>query len=203
MRIEKIREMEWTKILELGKIPARIVVLLFIISSMLLFMTPEMMNVLQLGDFKKEFGKYIGIGFVASASLLIVMIVGWLIKMVKNWWYTKGYKRALMDNLFSLDSYEQSVLREFYLNGSQTLKLPFRNPTVAGLISKGILCQVGTHGDMAYRDIVFNFKINKLIRNEITSDVIGLPRPDLNSYTKEEILMLENLRPAWLTKNFY
>lgn len=61
--------------------------------------------------------------------------------------------------LYNLDDKEIAVLREFFIQGQNTLQLPVGHPVVAGLIEKGILEQVGMIGENSLVGPLFSLSI--------------------------------------------
>ncbi|WP_426330130.1 super-infection exclusion protein B [Pedobacter sp. R-06] len=191
--------MEWIKIFQIGKIPIRIVLLISITSGLLLFLPKPFLQTLQLDPFIKEYGRYIGIAFVASAGFLLLGIAGWCLQQLGRWWQTIRFSKAIKRNLMSLDNQEKSVLREFIFTDSSTLPLPMQNATVAGLVNKRILYQIGNYGGLTFRDITFNYGISSTAKRKLTLEMIGAPGNPSGQFSEEDKIWLRNNRPSFMT----
>lgn len=95
-----------------------------------------------------------------------------------------------------MDLTEKYLLREFYLQNRDTLALPFIDPTVASLISKGILRQVGNYGENHYGSLSFNFSISKYARKYLSYEFFSLSVG--NRYNEFELAEIRNSRPQYL-----
>ncbi|WP_305814118.1 super-infection exclusion protein B [Photobacterium leiognathi] len=107
----------------------------------------------------------------------------------------ENLKRLLLDRLEKLDPREKSVLREYYLQGQNTIKLPMDHPVVAGLINVGVLQLIGQHGRMSTAGMLFSMKISDFVRENLTNDLLDLPSGEPSH---EEIDFLKNNRPPFM-----
>ncbi|WP_305814117.1 hypothetical protein [Photobacterium leiognathi] len=61
--------MEWiSKIIEAAKLPTKFIVVIFLVSSVLLFISEEVLTSFKLADFAKRFGLYIGITSLGTGA---------------------------------------------------------------------------------------------------------------------------------------
>jgi hypothetical protein len=190
--------MEWLKgLIDINKIPTRIILLIWIISALLLFIPEEQITQFALQEFKKDYGKYFGIAFIGSSAFLILIVATWIINSINKERLKRKYKKIIIESVTTLDPYEKAVLREFYIQGQDTLKIPIDNPTVSGLINKRILNQVGQFGQMSLVGMLFNFSITKVARENITFQILDIP---LGEPSEQDIQRIRDARPRWMLK---
>lgn len=99
-----------------------------------------------------------------------------------------------MNAIKNLDQHEKAVLREYYIQGKSTLKIPMDNPTVSGLIDKQILYLVGQYGEKSSEGMLFNFAINEKAREYLTYQILELPTGESSERDFERIRVS---RPQW------
>ncbi len=60
------------KLFDIKKIPAKLIFVIWLSASLILFVPEHFLTKLNLQDFLKDYGKYIGISFIISSGFLIV-----------------------------------------------------------------------------------------------------------------------------------
>lgn len=93
-----------------------------------------------------------------------------------------------------LDHAEKSVLREFYIQGQNTIKLPMDHPVVAGLLSSGVLSIVSQHGKHSLAGMLVSMKIPDRLREIITLEMLDLP---VGEPSEQDIEFLKENRPPF------
>lgn len=190
--------MEWiSKLIDINKIPIKIVVLIWIISWLLLYLPPDFINGLNLTEFKSDYGKYFGIAFLTSSAFLLIMFVAWIINKISNQIRQGKYKTIIREAIDQLDMHEKSVLREFFIQGKHTLKMPIDDPTVSGLLSKRVLYQVSQLGEMGIVGMLFNCSITDIARKLLSPQILELP---ITEPSEAEINKIRDARPRWMIK---
>ena len=130
--------MEWiSKIIEALKLPVKFILCIFIVSSILLYIPKEFAEKIHLTKFIERFGLYIGIVFLATGALLIIELIIYTYKTIRKKATYKKIKKNALERIANLDFAEKAILREFYIQGQNTIKLPMDHPVVAGLLSCG------------------------------------------------------------------
>lgn len=191
--------MEWiTKIFEALKLPLKYIWLFSIISAFLLFSSKDLLKYFSLLDFRDDFRFYISLTFIVSTSLLIIEGVSFSIKKIRKIFGYKKYREKVIENLSSLDPYEKAVLREFFIQAKNTLKLPYDHPIISNLIKKGLLKIVGNIAENSLAGMLIPMEINKEFKDLITSENIDLPIIENDRLTKEQEEFLINNRPDFL-----
>lgn len=190
--------MEWlAKYIDIKKIPTNIIVLLWVISFLLLYLPSEMLAKLSLTEFKADYGKYFGIIFLITSGLLLMFFFTWIFNKINGNRLNNKYKANIKAAMNDLDLHEKAVLREFYIQGVNTLKVPIDNPVVSGLIAKRILYQVGQYGKMSSVGMLFSHSISKIAIDLITMELLDLPEGEP---TEAEIEKIKEQRPQWVLK---
>lgn len=126
-----------------------------LISTLKLFISARIIfGILITSGFLLFFGKYfpfleeiintnkalIFIVFILTAAILIFDIVSSVINYISKIIKPNTLKRWILKRrIKSLNDSEKAILREFFIQGKEDIKLPINNPNVAGLIEKGIL----------------------------------------------------------------
>jgi len=183
-----------SSLLDLNKITAKTAFLVLIISGCLLFFPASVLLKLEIVTFKKEFGKYFGFAFLASAAFLIVALLNWFQQKVNSIIAKRKWAKKLAESIKKIDFAEVAVLREFHINGQQSLDMPIDDPVVAGMLNKGILYQLSSMGQMSREGMMMPVAVNRLIADAITLEFLGLPHTEPTQEKVREILIA---RPDW------
>jgi hypothetical protein len=193
--------MEWIKsLLDVSKVPAKIVFLVAVISGALLFLPVQLIEILQLLQFRIDFGMYFGIIFIASAGLLIINFVLWTIAKAKSKRAKKKLYELILLTINELDEHEKSVLREFGVQGKNTILMPIDNPTVSGLLHNGILSYVSPNGQITLAGRSFPLKISEFAKEFLTFQQLDFP---VGEPSKEDLKKILESRPKWAGKKSF
>lgn len=193
-----------TKLLfDFDKLPARLVLIIAILSGSILFLPDKLLSILKLQDFNTNHGQWVGISFISSTAFLMVSLVTTIQRRAEKKKWNKGIENEIRNNLKSLDPFEKSILREFYIVGS-TLNLPMSNPQVIGLQDKRIIRLAQSNLGGSYV-VSGNFELSYMLtgyaKTLIEGDIslIDLPSQPIDESQKRNLI--EN-RPPW-TKNYW
>jgi hypothetical protein len=181
-------------LLDLNKITAKTAFIILLISGGLMFLPTAVLTKLDIIAFKKDFGKYFGVAFLSSAAFLFVALLNWIQQKINSRIVKRTRTKYLAESVSKIDFSEIKVLREFHINGQQSLDMPIDDPVVAGMLNKGILHQLSSIGQMSLEGMMMPVAINNLIADKITLEFLGLPR---TQPSKQEIDNLLNARPDW------
>jgi len=184
------------KIIEAAKLPTKFICGIFLVAMALLCLPKELLETLYLKEFIDKYGLYIAITALGSGSLLLIEILICIWKTAKTKIIHHKIKKAAFERLQKLDSSEKSVLREFFIQGQNTIKLPMDHPVVAGLLDSGILSMVGSHGRMSMAGMLFSMQISEYMRKHLTYELVDLPH---GQPTQTEIEFLKNSRPSFMS----
>lgn len=187
--------MEWiAKLFEAAKLPTKFIVSIFLASTIPLFLHSEMVSALRLSEIIDTYGSYMGVVSVLSGSILVIEAVLLLIRKAREGYVYRKIIKLSKDRLKMLDHAEKSVLREFYIQGQNTIKLPMDHPVVAGLRSSGILTVVGRHGKHSLAGLLVSMKIPDRLGEDITLEMLELPEDEPS---EQDIDFLRENRPSF------
>lgn len=189
--------MEFFKsIFDITKLPTKIFLVLSLISGFFIFANEQLIKKFKLEKFE-EYGQYIGAIFLFSTSLVIINFIIWIFNTVSRKIKIKKLKNEFSKRLKELDFYEQSVLREFYLTGKNSLKMPIDDAVVSGLLNKKILVyNQQFNGNMIGSGFDFVLSINSLAKKYLTNEDINLS----NDESEENLNFLRSNRPNWVNR---
>jgi Super-infection exclusion protein B len=191
--------MDWiSKLFDIGKLPAKIVAWIAILSGGVLFLPGPLLSKLHLDSLNREYGLWIGLAFAASSTLLGINLMLWLWHSGRQGWSRRKWRSGLQDVITALDPSEMAILREFYLQEKSTLRLPIDDPSVAGLMSKGILQGVGTLGESSMVGILFPLAIASPVKKVLNPHAIGFPTT--SNVTDADRQRISNSRPEFVKR---
>jgi len=194
--------MEWlSKIVDIIKIPIKYFWMIFLMSLFLISLPDSWLNNIKLLDFRNTYHLYISLALIITLCLITVESSLFIYRKIKSNFSLKNYKKNLLTNLTRLDPQEQSVLREFFLQNQNTLRLPYDEPIVAGLIKKGILKIIGQLGEKSLAGVLLPIEINPIIKDDILPEQIHFPTS--NPLTKEDEEFLLNNRPDFMPEIYH
>jgi hypothetical protein len=152
-----------------------------------------------LSPFISQYKQYISLIFLGSIAFLFVNIIGYMISFMKRRSKTnsKRIKRIIDTKIEMLDPHEKAVLREFVIQGKNTIKMPMDNPIVAGLLANHIIEQVGNMGQPTIYGLLINFKISDYALTKINTQIIEIPDREPTEIERREIL---ERRPEFMKK---
>ena len=185
------------------KLPKKAYFLGSFISGILLFSGDSFLKQLSLLEFKQNYTLWIGVAFLLSIGMVSIAAGEFLITQYKEAKLKREVKakkemqrlneekerEEKTDNqkakLKNLDNHEKVILREFYLNQKNTIEMSFEDPTVIGLINKGVIRQVGNQG--YHSNITGGIAFFRA--DDLTVEFFGsFEFPELNSFS----------RPNWI-----
>ena len=181
------------KLFDIKRIPTKLLFVICLSSGLILFVPQQFLTKLNLQDFLKDYGKYIGISFLVSSAFLLVALINFIARQITRSIYRKKVKESILKEIYLLDFHEKALLREFYINGKQTLQLPMDNDTVVGLVNKQIIYQASGTGFTYLHGIYFTFSMTEIARENLTFQLIDLPE----NPTESEKNRIINERPNW------
>ena len=194
--MEKVIE----RIVTILKLPIRFVFIIGLIMGLLLFFPENVVQKLQLTDFKSEYGKYIGPLFLISVVYLTVMLSIYLWNKIRVFIATKKFNKSLVGILNSLTLPDIYLLREFFLQGKDVIEVPYESTEFTSLYNKRILV-IASNNVRAYIFGRFiSVTINPMVKKYITHDVLRLPK---KNPTQLEVDEIKKNRPAYLSSLNY
>ena len=161
--------MDFSTITSFIKLPKKVIFLITIITTILLFSPQSFMEKISLFKFKEEYTMWIGIVFIFTLGLTIINLIEFFIEKLNIRKLAKLELELLNVNkkeyqkiLESLDEDELVNIREFYLQEKNTIEMIYDYPAVAGLVKKGIINFVSKKGwsNTYTQGTVFLFEIS-------------------------------------------
>jgi hypothetical protein len=148
---------------------------------------------------RQENGWLVGLVLLISLATLTVELILILTKALK----AKSTKREQKQmstswrdtRLGELDYSERIILREFVLQGRNTIKLPVENATVIGLLRARIRQVAAQPNSMCSAGIVAPVTLADNFREQLTNEVLGIPQRDAS---EEEWEQVDRERPFFI-----
>lgn len=181
------------------KLPTKIFLVLSIATGVFIFSDSEILKKLHLDKFE-QYGGYIGLTFLFSTVLVSVNFVIWGYQKINYKILNNQAKKEFNSILKQLDPKEKAVLREFAIQQQNSVKMPYDDTVVSGLIDKGILRYNKQFGNGF---ITNGTKVSLTISNYV-SKIIKPEHLDLKEdLTEEEQYQFLEKRPNWVNDRWY
>ncbi len=187
--------MELKDIFEIKKIPTAVFFVITIAGGFLFYGGEY---VLIKADAKTTIGFYTYIIWLISCGLLLTNIIKFIFTEIQKFFITRKIKKEYLETLQSLDPYEVSVIREFFLQKRHALDFPYDHPVITGLVSKSVIFITSSLGSSSFIVDGGNttFTMNKYMRQIINPDEYF----GLNKLSQKQI---EEGRPHFLKKGYF
>ncbi len=181
------------KLFDINKIPTKLIIVVWVSSGLILFVPEQFLTKLKLEGFLQDYGKFIGISFVLSSAFTVIALWTYFSRLIKRQTLSKKIKNGIINDIQNLDFHEKALLREFFINGKNTLQLPIDNDTVVGLTNKHIIYSASNTGFVYIHGAYFPYTISEFAQNYLTNELLGLPR----NPTEDQIRQIQQNRPDW------
>jgi len=189
-------EMRWiSEALGALKLPPKVIGGIAIAAGALVLAPHSWIQTFGLDGFMRMARPYVSLLLIVASSILLVELVVYLKAHVANALRRRKAMAKLIEHMESLDPAERIVLREFFIQGQSTVRLPMDQPVVAGLIQKGIIYRVGALGERTVGGMTFSFRIRDEALRLLNIDQLGLP---VNP-TEEDKRRIIAERPPYMT----
>ena len=165
------------------KLPTKILFVFFLITGFIIFSNDKYTKIFAFEKIE-TYKPLISIVFLISFSILIINFIIYISNLISKKIRTNKLKKQYLKKINNLDDYEKAILREFYIQDKNSLKMPINDETIAGLLSNKAMA---TGFD-------FSLSINPLIEERLTNKNIDFPENN----SKESLEFLENNRPDWI-----
>ena len=181
------------KLFDINKIPTKLIIVIWLSSALILFVPQQFLTKLNLDGFIHDYGKFIGISFIISSGFTLIAIWTFITRIITKRRLTKKIKEHIVKDINNLDFHEKALLREFFINGKNTLQLPLDNDTVVGLVNKHIIYQASSTGFTYLHGAYYPYSITDFAIQYLTYQMIDLTQ----NPTEEEKTIILNNRPTW------
>ncbi len=190
--------MEWfSSFINLIKLPRKLIYIVLCFSLMMIILPNNALKYLSVDEIVEKYRSIISVVLILTTAYGAIDIVTLIYRIVISVSINRQNKKSAYRKLEEIDPSEKAVLREFYIQNRNTIRLPFDNPIVSGLINSNILEATGTIGEGSIAGILLPFKISGYIRNKIIPQ-IHLDIPFGRELTKDDIEWLKDNRPDFM-----
>jgi len=169
-----------------SKLPANIILIIALISSLLLFTDNNFLEKLALLEFKNEYNKYIGIIFLFTVSITFINILKYSYKSIKIKYKKYSEKEKVKQTLNNLDEQEKAILREFYVQNKNAITASYQDASVKNLINTGVLESSSQITTIKRLGDIIDIKRSQITLEYLNNTLIDYP---------------DNKRPYWI-RNF-
>ena len=128
------------------KLPPYILGALVIASGILLFAPADVIQMLYMTEFREQYGFTLGIVFIASVSILAILLVRLIYRGISEKWNLKKLKEAQTKFLMKVDDDKVELINTFIQQPTHTLMLPMNDGLVIELQHYNVISPAGqTH----------------------------------------------------------
>ncbi|MBE2282287.1 MAG: superinfection exclusion B family protein [Prosthecobacter sp.] len=187
----------FAKAIEFLKLPVRHTWTISLASGFVLFAPESVLKLLRIDGLKQEFGTYVGLTFLVSTLIVSLHVITSIWAWIQRRSRFSESRVRTMQALAQLDPKEKAILREFYIQGQNTLQMPVDQAVVSGLIAKGVLCRVGTMGERSLAGLLFPVQLTQEADALVTSSLIEMPDEPISDH---ELDFLRKNRPEFLAE---
>ena len=160
-------EVKFDGIVDALKLPSYILGALAIASGLLLFLPDNIIRALYMMGFREKYGFTIGIVFVVSLSILLVLLAKQIYKAVTS----KGEDQKLIARqvkyLSQLSDNKASLITEFLRQPTRTLLLPLNNGVIIEFQHFFIISPAGSTHLVSMPDPEINFFLQPWVEDRI------------------------------------
>lgn len=184
-----------SRIVQLVKLPFRHLWIITITSGVLLFAPDWLLRRMKMAEFVDAHGTWIALAFLLSAVSIVVNLFHWAWQARARSVRQAASELRRLDYLNRLSHQEKSVLREFFIQGQNTLRLPINHPTVTGLLRNGILVQLDSLCEGSLAGLLAPVSIADGLPDPLVASHIDLPSEPVSEADRDFVL---NNRPDFL-----
>lgn len=152
------------------KLPPNILGALVVASGILLLLPDKVINKLYMTEFRDKYGFTIGIIFIVSLSILIILLV----LKIYHFFYDKRSDKKVAEGqlkyLRNMSREKVMVVNAFLQERTHTLELPVNDGLVIELQHFGIITPAGQTHLVSMQDPRIKFFLQPWVENKIRSD---------------------------------
>lgn len=179
---------------DVTKLPTKIFLVISIVTGVFIFSGSEILKKLHLDKFQTYEG-FVGLAFLFSTVLVIVNLIIWIFNKLLFEFKLRKLKSEYKQIINELDPKEKAVLREFAIQGQNSIEMPCDDTVVSGLIDKNLLRYNKQFGNsFMLNGNRVSMSLNDLVSKIIKPEHLDL-RLDLSEDEKEKIY---ECRPNWI-----
>lgn len=152
------------------KLPPSILGALAIASGLLLLLPNQVINKLYMIEFREKYGFTIGIIFIISVSILIILLILRLYHFLKGKRVDKKVAEGQMKYLRNMNREKVMIINAFLQERTHTLELPINDGLVIELQHFGIITPAGQNHLVSMLDPRIKFFLQPWVETKIRSD---------------------------------
>lgn len=160
---------DFKSFIDLLKLPPTILFVVSLVTGIILFLPEDYLNIFYMGKFRENFGFYIGIVFLLSTVMLLVLIVTNIYKKIKEKYDNKKYKEARIKYLKQLDKSKTDIIQRFIDCKDHTMALPANNGSIIELENFGLITLAG-NTQLVYDDFQLLYFLQPWVMRIISED---------------------------------
>lgn len=185
------------QIFQFFKLPQKVFVLIWIVSTILLLTPERILSFFQLASVYEEYGKWIGI--ISLVSFVYVLILLFLIiqKKCRGVMNKRKQKKIAVDSLSSLTYSEKCVLREFVIQGKDVIQALREDNDVVSLLNKKIIYYASSSYMKTIYGCIVWISISPYVKKFQNDKFYGFEFDSSKSEEEVKKLVLEE-RPAFV-----
>ncbi|MFC1750944.1 super-infection exclusion protein B [Pseudomonadota bacterium] len=188
--------MEWiSKIVDLAKIPVKLIGAICLFSASLVFMPVEWLDKMKLTLVMEDYGAYVALALLVSIAMLVIELGIKITRKMKSNRRKSELSIKAISTVPSLDWSERAVLREFIVQNKNALQLPVSHHSVARMVENGILVGVGNTGEHSLVGPLYLFSISEVVDPLLTKEFLGLPEGEPS---RQDIIWVQDNRPSFM-----
>lgn len=130
--------------LDFIKLPSHLLGALAIASGILLFAPNKVIQLLYMTNFRNTYGFIIGIVFITSVSILLILVIKRIYKHINNECQAKKLKESQEKYLKDLDYEKTSLIISFLREPTHTISLPMQDGRVIELQYYNVITPAGS-----------------------------------------------------------
>lgn len=152
------------------KLPPRILAALSVASGLLLFLPDAIIEKLYMTSFRSKYGFALGIVFVVSVSILVVISVVTVAKKIKEKYGKKRLKKSQTAYLKRIDDNRAEIIRYLLSESTHTAMLPMHDGAVVELQHLHIISPAGLTHAVDMVDPQINYFLQSWVIERIDND---------------------------------
>jgi len=174
-------------VLKILKYP-KLLIWLVLTSALLLFIPVSIIPYPEYHNFKKQYSIWAWLILIGSISMLAIEAVIYLYKYIKRTLNYNRFRDRIKNRLETLNENEKAILREFFIQGRNHIKLPTENVDVVSLREDKIIELIKLTMERYYGNSLGFFSITTIAKEFITQELLGFPQEGPTSENIEKIL---------------
>lgn len=163
-------DVKFDGIVGLLKLPSYIMGALAIAGGVLLFLPESVIKSLYMTGFRDEYGFTIGIVFVISTSILVMLFVNSIYKLIRKKFYIIKLKIDQVKFLKKLSDEKVSLINAFLREPTHTLVLPMNDGLVIQMRYYNVISPAGQTHLVSMLEPQINYFLQPWVEERIRSD---------------------------------